>query len=312
MASVRSDVLDIAYTETGDPTGPPVILVHGWPDTARGWRRVADGLAQAGWRVITPDLRGTGSTRFLSADTVRDGEAVALAQDTLDLADALGVARFAVVGHDWGARAAYTLAALVPGRITSVVALALAYQPRGRFVMPDFPQARAFWYQWLMYVDDGAEAVRSDPVGFARMQWDTWSPPGWFDDQEFAITAEGFSNPDWAAVTLNAYRSRFRADEPRDPRYDGLRRELDTGERIHVPTLMIQGGADQCDEPHASEGLDEYFDSYQRVVLDGVGHFPPREAPDQVTALVREHLAATAARTAERSIGERHAGRTGP
>jgi pimeloyl-ACP methyl ester carboxylesterase len=312
VASVRSDVLDIAYTETGRPTGPPVILIHGWPDTARGWRQVAAGLASAGWRVIMPDNRGTGSTRFLSADTVRDGQAVALAQDTLDLADGLGIARFAVVGHDWGARAAYTLAALVPGRITAVVALALAYQPRGRFAMPDFGQARAFWYQWLMYVDDGAEAVRSDPLAFARMQWDTWSPPGWFDDDEFGATAQGFANPDWADVTLNAYRARFRADEPRDARYDGLRRQLDTVEYIDVPTLMIQGGADQCDEPHASEGLDEYFDSYRRVVLDGVGHFPPREAPDQVTALVREQLEASGASTADTSIGERHAGRTGP
>jgi pimeloyl-ACP methyl ester carboxylesterase len=312
VASVRSDVLDIAYTETGRPTGPPVILIHGWPDTARGWRQVAAGLASAGWRVIMPDNRGTGSTRFLSADTVRDGQAVALAQDTLDLADSLGIARFAVVGHDWGARAAYTLAALVPGRITAVVALALAYQPRGRFAMPDFGQARAFWYQWLMYVDDGAEAVRSDPLAFARMQWDTWSPPGWFDDDEFGATAQGFANPDWADVTLNAYRARFRADEPRDARYDGLRRQLDTVEYIDVPTLMIQGGADQCDEPHASEGLDEYFDSYRRVVLDGVGHFPPREAPDQVTAPVREHLEASGASTADTSIGERHAGRTGP
>jgi pimeloyl-ACP methyl ester carboxylesterase len=127
MPSVRSDVLDIAYAEAGDPAGPPVILVHGWPDTARGWRRVAEGLADGGWRVIAPDSRGTGATRFLAAGTVRDGHAVALAQDTLDLADILGLDRFAVVGHDWGARAAYTLAALAPRRLTTVAAIALAY-----------------------------------------------------------------------------------------------------------------------------------------------------------------------------------------
>jgi pimeloyl-ACP methyl ester carboxylesterase len=159
--------------------------------------------------------------------------------------------------------------------------------------MPGFEQARAFWYQWLMYVDDGAEAIRRDPVGFARMQWDTWSPPGWFDDDEFAATAQGFCDPDWAAVTLSAYRARFRADEPRDARYDALRRRLDGVEFIDVPTLMIQGGADQCDEPQASEGLDQYFDTYRRVVLDGVGHFPHREAPAAVTALVREQLEST-------------------
>lgn len=290
MASVRSDVLDIAYDDVGDPSGVPVVLLHGWPDTARGWRHLAQGLASSGFRAIIPDTRGTGATTFRSPDTTRDGQAVALAQDTIDLTDALGLNRFAVVGHDWGARAAYTLAALVPARITGVVALALAYQPRGHFEMPNFLQARGFWYQWLMYVDDGVEAIRRDPVAFARVQWDTWSPPGWFDDDEFTTTARGFGNPDWTAITLNAYRSRFLANEPRDVRYDELRRRLDTVDHVSTPTLMLQGGSDFCDPPATSEGLDGHFDSYRRVVLDGVGHFPHREAHDLVVDLVRDHL----------------------
>jgi pimeloyl-ACP methyl ester carboxylesterase len=291
VTSVESDLLDIAYVEIGDEAGPPVVLIHGWPDTARGWRQVADGLANSGWRVIAPDTRGTANTAFLSPTTPRDGQAVALAQDTLDLADALGLNRFSVVGHDWGARVAYTLAALVPERIVAIAALALAYQPRGRFLMTDFPQARAFWYQWLMYVDEGAESIRRHPLAFARQQWDTWSPPGWFNDEEFAATAAGFSNPDWVEITLNAYRSRFLHDEPRDSRYDGLRRRLSTVEQLAVPTLMLQGGSDYCDHPSSSEGLEPYFSgTYRRVVLDGVGHFPHREAPAQVTALVHDHL----------------------
>jgi pimeloyl-ACP methyl ester carboxylesterase len=267
-------------------------LIHGWPDGARGWGAVAAGLAASGWRVLIPDGRGTAGTKFLSTATPRDGSAVALARDTLDLADGLGLGRFAVVGHDWGARAAYTLAALVPDRIAAIAALALAYQPRGRFEMPGFEQARAFWYQWLMYVDDGVAAIRSDPIGFARLQWQTWSPPGWFDDDEFSATTVGFTNPDWVAVTLNAYRARFLDDEPRDQRYNQLRRTVDAVEHLSVPTLMIQGGDDRCDEPRASEGLDSYFDSYRRVVLDGVGHFPHREAAAQVTDLVGAHLEA--------------------
>ena len=127
--------------------------------------------------------------------------------------------------------------------------------------------------------------------GFARIQWDTWSPPGWFDDAEFAATAHDFANPDWVAITLNAYRSRFLANEPRDPRYDDLRRRLVGVERITVPTLMIQGGADFCDPPALSEGLDDWFTGYyRRVMLDGVGHFPHREAADRVAELVDDHL----------------------
>jgi pimeloyl-ACP methyl ester carboxylesterase len=286
---VRSEVLNISYDDIGDSLGPAVVLVHGWPDAARGWRDVAGRLAESGWRVLMPDNRGTGTTTFRLPYACRDGSGAALAQDVLDLADGLALNRFAVVGHDWGARAAYTLAALSPERITAIVALALPYQPRGAFVMPGFSQAKAFWYQWLMYVDAGAEAMRRDPVGFAREQWNTWSPPGWFDEHEFAATAEAFSNPDWSAITLNAYRARFFDDEPLDPRYDPMRR-LANIERIDVPTLMIQGGSDYCDEPAASEGLDGYFRTYTRVVLEDVGHFPHREAPSQVATHVQDHL----------------------
>jgi pimeloyl-ACP methyl ester carboxylesterase len=290
-ASLRTDVLEISYADSGPADGDPLLLLHGWPDAARGWAPIATHLNEHGFRTITPDLRGSGSTRFLAAGTPRDGHAAALVQDALDLADGLGLERFGVIGHDWGGRAAYSLAAVAPERITAIASLALAHQPHGVFSMPDFGQARAFWYQWLLYVDAGVAAVTRDPLGFARTQWDTWSPPGWFDDAEFAATAAGFANPDWVAITLNAYRARFLADEPRDLRYDALRARLAATGTLAVDTLMIQGGADYCDEPASSEGLGKWFTGgYRREVLDGVGHFPHREAPDAVAALLTEHF----------------------
>lgn len=288
MPEMRTSSLSINYEDTGD--GDPVVLVHGWPDAARGWAGVRAGLLADGHRVIVPDLRGCGATRFLNEDTVRDGSAAALCQDVLDLADGLGFDRFSVVGHDWGARVAYTLAAVASARLTSIAALALAYQPRGEFRMVSFPQARLFWYQWLMYVDAGVEAITQDPVAFAREQWQTWSPPGWFDEEEFAASARAFANPDWVTITLNAYRSRFRPDELSDRRYDQLRSRDANTEHLTVPTLMIQGGADSCDPPEASEGLDDHFSDYRRVVLDGVGHFPHREAPERVLHELRSLL----------------------
>jgi pimeloyl-ACP methyl ester carboxylesterase len=288
---VRTQVLDIAFESSGPADGPPVILLHGWPDAARAWNPVAARLVEAGFRAIVPDLRGSGETRFLSADTVRDGSGVALTQDAIDLADALGLARFDVVGHDWGARAAYTLAALFPARVRRIAALALAVQPRGKFELPPFSQARKFWYQWFMALDGAPAAVRADPAGFARLQWDTWSPPGWFDEAEFAATSRSFENADWVAITLNGYRQRWRADEPSDPRYHALTERLRAVDKIAVPTLMIQGGADLCDEPESSEGREGSFSGgYERIVMDGVGHFPLREAPGALAAAVIEHL----------------------
>lgn len=288
---VPTDILEISYEAAGPEDGKRVLLLHGWPDSPRTWRAIAPRLGAQGWRTVAPYLRGFAPTRFLSSGTLRVGQAVALAQDAIDLVDRLGWDQFAVVGHDWGARVAYTLAALFPERVTRIAALASAYHPYGAFEVPSFSQARRFWYQWLMTVDPGAVAVRRDPVGFARIQWDTWSPSGWFDEAEFATTAQSFTGPDWVAVTLSAYRSRWR-DEIFDSRYATLQQRLGTVEKLAVPALMIQGASDFCDEPALSEGQDRFFTGgYRRIVIDGVGHFPAREAPGVVAEVVLEHLA---------------------
>ncbi|MBM9469437.1 alpha/beta fold hydrolase [Nakamurella leprariae] len=288
---VATDVLDIAYTDLGPEDGPVVVLAHGWPDAARGWAPVAHRLAATGRRVLVPDNRGAGGTRFRSPWTPRDGSGVALAVDLLQFTAGLGIDRFSVVGHDWGARAAYTVAVLAPDRVDAIAALGLGYQPNGVFTVPrDFAQTRRFWYQFLLCSEPGIAAVNADPVGFAREQWNTWSPSGWFTEDEFAATAPAFANPDWVAVTLSAYRSRYLPDEPLDERYDDHRAVVAATDRVVVPTLQIQGGADGVDPAELSEGLAGHFHVHRREVLDGVGHFPHREASTRVAELVLEHL----------------------
>ncbi len=106
MKHIRTDLIDIAFEQGGPANGSPVLLLHGWPDAPRGWEPVARRLEADGHRTIIPFLRGSAPTQFLSKGTPRVGAAVALAQDTIGLADALRIERFAVVGHDWGARVA--------------------------------------------------------------------------------------------------------------------------------------------------------------------------------------------------------------
>jgi pimeloyl-ACP methyl ester carboxylesterase len=285
-----TEALDIAYLQEGENFSKVALLLHGWPDDAATWLSVAERLSIAGVRTIMPWLRGFGPTTFRSDSAFRDGRTEALAQDALDLMDALGVKRFSVVGHDWGARAAYALAAIAPERVETITALSLGYSPRGAFPIPPFEQSRAWWYQWFMAVDVGADAVAKDPKGFARIQWETWSPPGWFDEPTFEAVARSFENPDWLAITLSNYRGRWR-DEPRDARFDELHRKIEATETLSVPTLMVQGGADGTVLPQSTEGKDQYFTGgYRRLVLDGVGHFPQREAPAAVANAILEHL----------------------
>jgi pimeloyl-ACP methyl ester carboxylesterase len=290
MQTVRTEVLEVAFEAGGPRGGSPLLLLHGWPDDIREWRGITPQLEEAGFYWVAPWVRGFGTTRFLSDDTLRDGGGVALAQDALDLADALNFKKFSVIGHDWGARTAYTLAALWPERIASISAHSLSYSPGGRFPTPTFEQSHRWWYQFFMATEPGAAAVRKDPIGFAREQWVSWSPTGWFTDGEFNATAQSFKNPDWAAITLHAYRSRWKA-EPADERYAALKSRLAGIETIGTPTLMIQGDVDRCNPPSQSAHQARHFTGpYKRVVLDGVGHFPAREAPDDVANLSVSHL----------------------
>jgi pimeloyl-ACP methyl ester carboxylesterase len=279
----KTELLNIAFEMAGPLSGPTVFLLHGWPDAPVGWTHVAARLQGQGFRTIAPYLRGSYPTEFRSQSTPRFAGAVSMAQDVIDLANRLGIERVAVVGHDWGARIAYTLATLFPERIQAIATLALAYQPRGEFRLGSFAQSKQFWYQFFQCTDSGAEEVRRDPIGFARIQWDTWSPSGWFTGEDFAAASRYFDRPDWAEITLNAYRSRYLNGEVIDHRYDELQMLINSSESISVPTIMIQGASDLCDLPSASEDQERYFlQHYKRIVLEGVGHFPHREAPDAV------------------------------
>ena len=290
MPAIKTSLLEIFFLDEGPRQGPVIFLLHGWPDDIRAWSKVTPTLNTAGYRTIIPYLRGFGLTRFLAKETIRDGRGFALAQDTIDLADALGITTFFVAGHDWGARAAYFLAALFPSRVTRIAAMSLAFQPRGEFPIPSFPQARLFWYQWFMCTDGGAAAIRRDPVGFSRLQWDTWSPAGWYKEEEFLTTAESFGNPDWAAITLNGYRSRF-LPEPVDHRYDDLQHRMSGIAQLKTPALVINGASDTCDPPESFEEMDHSFTGgYELLTLDDIGHFPLREAPDAVAKALIRHL----------------------
>lgn len=290
LHSVRTEILDIGYELEGPESGAPVIFVHGWPDDARAWKGVVPHLARQGFRTYAPYLRGYGPSRFRSKETMRDGRAVALAQDVIDFTDALGIGKFALVGHDWGGRIAYTLAALYPERLSSITSISVQYSPKGKMAIPDFEQSRLYWYQWFLNFDPGAETFRRDPKAFARAQWETWGPPGWFTDREFEEAAESFSNPDFVDVVISSYRSRWRP-VPGDARYDALQEKLGKVDKLKTPTLVIHGSADGASLAKSTEDQQQSFEGhYQRVELPGVGHFVPREVPEKVADLVIPHV----------------------
>ena len=157
LKNVEAGVLRVGYAEVGPPRGPAVILLHGWPYDIHSFVEVAPPLAAAGYRVIVPHLRGYGTTRFLSRDTLRNGQPVALATDVLALMDALQIHEAILAGFDWGARTADIVAALWPERCKALVAVSgylIGSQKAGIVALP--PQAELqCWYQFYFATERG-------------------------------------------------------------------------------------------------------------------------------------------------------------
>ncbi len=278
--------LEIAYEEHGNPSSPPVVLVHGFPDDARTWDRVAEPLAEAGYRIIAPYVRGYGETRFLDDSTPRSGQLAALGADLIEFTDAMGLDRFALVGHDWGARAAYILASLYPERVSSLVALAVGYGTNSPDQRLSPAQTRNYWYQWYFNLEKGRAELESNRRAFCEHLWRVWSPNWEFTDEEFEKTASSFDNPDFAEIAIHSYRHRW-ANAEGDPEYDELEKRLADPPKIHVPTTLLMGGADGATLPETSEGKEGFFTKgYERRVLPGVGHFIQRESPDAVVEAI--------------------------
>ena len=291
MKRVRTRHLDIALYDSGPKGGPVALLLHGWPDDATTWSRIAPRFNAAGFRTIAPMLRGSGGTRFLSPRTPRTGNTGILAMDAIELMDALGVGRFLVAGHDWGSNVAEMLAVGWPDRVPRIAMLSSPSR-LGGLAITGFEQAHRYWYHWFQATRRGTEFVTKHPAAFARYMWDIWSPPGWFDEAMFRRVARSFRNPDWVSVMLHSYRSRW-GEAPLDRRSRSLEAKVKATRRLAVPLLFLQGAADRVTPPAASETMgSRYSGPFERIVLDGVGHFLPRELPNVVTEHLLRHFRA--------------------
>jgi len=282
LTRVRTPVLDIGYLEDGDAGGTPVVLLHGFPDDASTWRNVTPALVAAGYRVLAPYVRGFGATRFLDASTPRSGQIAALGQDLIEFADALNLERYLLVGHDWGARAAYIAAALTPARVRGLLALSVGYATSTPSAEISVEQAQAYWYQWYFGVERGRQALTADRRAFCKHLWKVWAPSWRFDEQEFIETAVSFDNPDFVDVAIHSYRHRW-GYAPDDPRYAEVQQLTAENPPVAVPTVMLHGDEDGATRPETSAGKERYFTrGYRREIVTGVGHFIQREKPEVV------------------------------
>jgi pimeloyl-ACP methyl ester carboxylesterase len=281
LKQIDAGLLNTGYVEAGPAGGPAVMLLHGWPYDIHSFAEVAPLLAAAGYRVIVPYARGYGTTRFLSEDTLRNGQQAVLGLDVIALMDALGIGRAILAGFDWGARSADVVAALWPDRCRALVSVSgylIGSQAGNRAPLP--PRAEyTWWYQYYFATERGRAGYDRYRRDFARLIWQLASPMWAFDDATFARSAAAFDNPDHVAIVIHNYRWRLGVATG-ESRYDDLERQLAGAPAIAVPAITLEGDANGAPHLDASAYAGKFSGKYaHRVIEGGVGHNLPQEAP---------------------------------
>jgi pimeloyl-ACP methyl ester carboxylesterase len=280
IKQIDAGLLNVGYAEAGPANGPAVILLHGWPYDIHSYVDVAPLLASAGYRVIVPYLRGYGATRFLSNQTVRNGQQSAVALDITALMDALKIKKAIFGGFDWGARTVDIIAALWPERCNGIVAVSgylITNIKANQQPLPPIAEL-GWWYQYYFSTERGQLGYSKYTYDFNKLIWKNVSPKWSFDDATFDRTAASFKNPDHVSIVIHNYRWRLGLAKG-EPQYDQLEQKLFDAPVIAVPAITI---ASDFDGP-AADGksyANKFSGKYSHRILKGIGHNVPQEAPE--------------------------------
>jgi pimeloyl-ACP methyl ester carboxylesterase len=271
----------LRVAEAGPPDGPPVLLLHGFPEPWSGWRHQLGPLAEAGFRVLAPDQRGYGASE--KPPGVAAYALDRLVADVVALADAAGAGPVALVGHDWGGIVAWWTAVRHPGRVARLVVLNAPHPTAYRRFVRRHPgqlarSAYAIGFQ-LPGLPEWALG-RGDFRALARTLRRT-SRPGTFPDALLDDYRRAWSAPGAMTAMLHWYRAGLRhvPDLSRDP-------------RVRVPTTLIWGARDGFLRRELAPASLAYCDDGRLEVLEDATHWLHHEEPERVNALIRDALTA--------------------
>jgi pimeloyl-ACP methyl ester carboxylesterase len=274
IETVDAGRLRLHYAEAGE--GPPLLLLHGWPQHFWCWRRLVPELSGE-FRVICPDLRGFG----WSDAPGRGYDNETFAADAIALLDALGVDRAGVIGHDWGGFTSFLLALNHPERVRALLAVSTPIP----WLKPSPRLAASFWRTWYAWVlaGIGREAVGRRP-GAVRLMLRHGTPDAAIDEREAEVYAERLREPARAEATQLLYRCYLKQVLALNARpYDAL--------RPTVPTHLVLGRGDQAIPEAVVTGFESHADDMSLELVDGCGHFVPEERPDVLVRHARELFA---------------------
>lgn len=283
--ATQIDGREVHWLEWGPADGPLALCVHGFPDTPHTYRHLGPALAEAGFRVVAPWLRG-----YAPAPVPDDGNyhVSALVSDALAVADHLEADDPVFIGHDWGAITGYATVASHPDRFRRLVTMAVP--PLGSLMAGflTYRQSRRSWYMFVFQHPLAETIVAADDLAFIDGLWNEWSP-GYDGTADAALVKDALRDPAHLGAALGYYRAMLGADQTGAT-------EVDQAAMLPspVPTLYLHGRDDGCmgaELVGASEASLPVAGS-RAEILEGVGHFLQLEDPATVNRLVVDFVTA--------------------
>lgn len=281
------DGAELHVSESGTPQGPPLVLLHGFPELGYSWRHQIPALADAGYRVIVPDMRGFGLS-----EAPKDVNAYAidvLSSDVLALLDDAGAERGIVIGHDWGADVAWKTAWIHPERVAAVAGLSVPFVPRAPASPIDLMRrglGEDFYIVWFQEPGVADQALAKDvrrTLASTRVWTDEWAreeeddppTPRFMTDAELSVYVEAFERTGFTGG-LSYYRNIDRNWELTEPFAE---------RRIEQPALFLTGERDPVRRFMPVEAMEGWvLDLRASVTVPGAGHWVNQEAPEAVNA----------------------------
>jgi pimeloyl-ACP methyl ester carboxylesterase len=284
--TVAANDLEFGVLEAG--SGPLALCLHGFPDTAHTWERLLPDLAAAGFHAVAPFMRGYAPTAVPADGAYQVG---ALAADANALHEVLGAGPDAVlIGHDWGAEAAYGAAAHAPGRWQRVVTLGVPPAGADFALFSDYDQLRRFFYLFMFRDPLGfAEGVvAAGNMAFLDRLWQDWSP-GFDASQQLAQVRQSLADPACLAAAIGYYR----AVGSEDPAGRYAAEQQAVSRMNPQPTLYLHGAQDGCISADLARSAGPFLAPGSRIVIiEDAGHFLQLEKPAEVNALILDWVTA--------------------
>ena len=275
----------ISYIEKGQ--GKLMIFLHGFPDNPLTFKNQIDYFARQGYRVVAPYMRG-----YFPSDIPSDNKyyTLTLGEDVVELIKAIGSEKAIVVGHDWGANAAYSATMIAPELFEKIVGASVVRGTFSKALITNQEQQRKSWYIYFFQTLMAETALSFNDYAFIRRLYKDWSSPG-FEVPEDHIKAviETFKHEGVAKATINYYRCFFNTSglSPEE----AMEQKRISYDKINVKTLYLHGEKDGCIGVEVTEGMEYYFgEGFVKKIIKDAGHFIHLEKPDEFNESILEFI----------------------